>query len=99
MRSMKLVAAGVVVTLWTLSTPAMADPANAADNVGASPLSSFSGKRVCRSLTPTGSRFEKRICKTAAEWQRDTDHNQRLIEESMRNLRSPATDEQPLMPH
>ena len=26
------------------------------------------GKRVCRSVLPTGSRFTTRVCRTAAEW-------------------------------
>jgi hypothetical protein len=26
------------------------------------------GRRVCRSILPTGSRFTTRVCRTAAEW-------------------------------
>jgi hypothetical protein len=39
-------------------------------------------RRVCKVVTPTGSRFEKRVCKTADEWQRDEDFAQTRINES-----------------
>jgi hypothetical protein len=35
-------------------------------------------KRVCKMVMPTGSRMGDRICKTAAEWQRDAEEAQRL---------------------
>ena len=34
-------------------------------------------RRICRSVTPTGSRFTDRVCRTQAEWDRAEDKAQR----------------------
>ena len=47
-------------------------------------------KRVCRSVTPTGSRFTQRVCKTADQWQRDAEKAQRQLEDSFNSMRSPT---------
>ena len=38
--------------------------------------------RICKMVTPTGSRFSKRICKSAYEWQREEDYAQTRIDEA-----------------
>ncbi|HWJ39131.1 MAG TPA: hypothetical protein VNR86_10275 [Sphingomicrobium sp.] len=45
------------------------------------------GKRICREVTPTGTRFMKRVCKTPDEWEHDTDTAQRHLDESNRSMR------------
>ena len=51
-------------------------------------------KRICKSVQPTGSRFTQRVCKTAEQWQRDTDRAQRALEDSFKSMRSPTPVEQ-----
>jgi hypothetical protein len=45
-------------------------------------------KRICKLVTPTGSRFSSRVCKTAQEWQREQDFAQTRIEENRNSLRA-----------
>jgi len=54
-------------TIPAVETAAMAKPKSASDDTS---------RRVCRILTPTGSRMTKRICKTQAEWERSQDRTQ-----------------------
>ena len=42
-------------------------------------------KRVCRNIRPTGSRMTTRVCKTADQWQRDTDKTQKMVMEGNLN--------------
>ncbi len=35
-----------------------------------------SSRRVCRNITPTGSRLTKRVCRTQAEWDKSRDKTQ-----------------------
>lgn len=46
-------------------------------------------RRICKEQTPTGSRFTRRVCKTADEWQRDEQFAQNRIDENARSMRSP----------
>jgi hypothetical protein len=46
-------------------------------------------KRICKMVTPTGSRFSQRVCKTELEWQREQDFAQTRIDENRQSLRSP----------
>jgi hypothetical protein len=46
-------------------------------------------KRICRVETPSGSRFTRRICKSAEEWQRDEEYSQTRVDENRQSLRSP----------
>jgi hypothetical protein len=46
-------------------------------------------RRICKEQTPTGSRFTRRVCKSAEEWQRDEEFAQTRIDENERSLRSP----------
>jgi ABC-type sugar transport system substrate-binding protein len=58
---------------------AAGDP-QAAAGQAANPIKNDTGKRVCRVVTPTGSRFTQRVCKTAEEWQKDADNAQNQID-------------------
>ena len=62
-------------------------PALAADP--ASKPKDDSSRRICKEQTPTGSRFTRRVCKSAEEWQRDEEFAQTRIDENGRSLRSP----------
>jgi len=46
-------------------------------------------RRICKEQTPTGSRFTRRVCKSAEEWQRDEQFAQTRIDENARSMRSP----------
>ena len=39
-------------------------------------------RRVCKMVIPTGSRMGERVCRSAEEWQRDSDRSQREYQES-----------------
>ena len=70
----------ILVATTSLASPAIsADPQTAADQTTA-PLKNDTGKRVCRVVTPTGSRFTQRLCKTADEWQKDADRAQNQLD-------------------
>jgi hypothetical protein len=75
------------MTLTLIGSLALLDQgiAAAAEPVAAQaaqpPIRNDTGKRICRSVTPTGSRFTKRVCRTSDEWQRDSDSAQRSVEE------------------
>ena len=44
--------------------------------------------RICREQTPTGSRFTRRVCKSAEEWQRDEQYAQSRVDENDRSRRA-----------
>ena len=67
------------------SAVAFADPTTVP--IPASPIKNDTGKRICRVVTPTGSRFTQRVCKTADEWLKDADNAQRHMEESVEGIR------------
>jgi uncharacterized RmlC-like cupin family protein len=46
-------------------------------------------RRVCKMIVPTGSRMGERICRTAAEWQADSDRARREFEQTRDTLMSP----------
>ena len=72
-------------------TSLSANPAAAADQgADATAAKKDTSKRVCRSVTPTGSRFTQRVCKTADQWQRDSEKAQRTLEDSFNSMRSPT---------
>ena len=66
------------------SVAVAADPAGQAS---ASPIKNDTGKRVCKVLTPTGSRFTQRVCKTAEEWDHDAEMARRQREETDLTIR------------
>ena len=43
------------------------------------------GRRVCRTVEPTGTRFVKRICRTQQEWDESTERARRNHEERQRD--------------
>jgi hypothetical protein len=53
----------------------------------ASQIKNDTGKRICKVVTPTGSRFSERVCRTALDWQRDADAAQRHIQEADQTIR------------
>ena len=59
----------------------------AATQPAASPIKNDTGKRVCREVTPTGTRMIKRVCRTSEEWERDADAAQRHMDEADRTMR------------
>jgi len=67
------------------SASAAGDPV--ATQPAASPIKNDPGKRICREVTPTGTRMAKRVCRSADEWQRDEDKAQRDIEDSRMGVR------------
>lgn len=86
MRGMKVIAfaAGAACLVFGQAAIAATDPANSDQTAAAPPLKNDTGKRVCRVLTPTGSRFTTRVCKTAEEWQRDEQKAQNQMEQERR---------------
>lgn len=42
-------------------------------------------KRVCRNVTPTGSRMTKRVCRTQAEWDAEAERAARLLQDGQIN--------------
>jgi hypothetical protein len=46
-------------------------------------------RRICKMVTPTGSRMGERVCRSAAEWQADSDRARREYEETRDSLVSP----------
>jgi len=69
----------------------VAAPAFASDPVSRQDPS----KRICKIVTPTGSRMTQRVCKTAEDWKRDQDYAQSRIEENARSMRDPEPRDQP----
>lgn len=65
-----------------------ASPALAGDPTPNKPKEDPS-RRICKEQTPTGSRFTRRVCKSAEEWQRDEEFAQTRVDENGRSLRSP----------
>lgn len=62
-------------------------PANAADPAkadSAQPIKNDTGKRICKMVIPTGSRFGSRVCKTVDEWRHDEEQTQNQIDEGRR---------------
>lgn len=84
MRLMKLVAsyAGASVILATSPAAAVAGQQDAG-----TVIKNDTGKRVCRMVTPTGSRFAQRVCRTAEEWQKSEDAAQRHVQEATETIR------------
>jgi hypothetical protein len=77
--------------LLTQSASAAADPP--ATQPAASPLKADTGKRICREVTPTGTRMSKRVCRTADEWQHDSDEARRHFQESQETIRDSLNQE------
>ena len=71
------------VTIITLSATAAVMTASAAfaDDPQNKPKDDPS-KRICKTVTPTGSRFSKRVCKSPDEWRRDEDYAQTRVDEA-----------------
>lgn len=59
----------------------------AAANEAAKSSAQDPSKRVCKMVIPTGSRMGERICKSADEWQRDSDEARRQYQASHDGLR------------
>lgn len=81
-----LIAAGTSVS--------MADVVFAQDQAtpAATDATKDTSKRVCRSVTPTGSRFAQRVCKTRAQWETDAEKAQRLLEDNLKRQISPPAE-------
>ena len=71
------------------AAPALAsDPTPpATGQAAASPLKNDTGKRVCRTITPTGSRFSQRVCQTQDEWDKQKDDAERHMDEARSGVR------------
>lgn len=78
----------VMVPVATLHAQAAAAPAQPA----ASPIKNDTGKRICRTITPTGSRLSQRVCRTQADWDKDSDETQRNMQDMRNNVREPASE-------
>jgi hypothetical protein len=63
------------------------DPSAASGQPSASPIKNDTGKRVCRMVTPTGSRFSQRVCRTPEEWQKDADAAQEHMRQANEGIR------------
>ena len=82
-----LIAAGLSI----LPTgPAAAEDSTEADASATNAGKKDTSRRVCRSVTPTGSRFTRRVCKTSEQWQKDSERAQRVLEDSFRSIVDPA---------
>ena len=78
-----MITVATAVALVGQGAAAAGDPQAVSGQATASPIKNDTGKRVCKVVTPTGSRFTQRVCKTAAEWQKSADDAQ----EQLDNLR------------
>jgi hypothetical protein len=56
--------------------------AAAADEPNKQKHSDDPNRRICKMVIPTGSRMGERICKSAAEWQKDQDAAERHLQET-----------------
>jgi|tagenome__1003787_1003787.scaffolds.fasta_scaffold20984076_3 hypothetical protein len=85
MRQRRLFAIVTFATAMSITGQGTAagDPSATTTQSAISPIKNDTGKRVCRVVTPTGSRFTQRVCKTADEWQKDADN----AEDQVGNLR------------
>ena len=83
----KILRLGVGLTLLAAAPAAATDRSATQTQPAASPIKNDTGKRVCRSVVPTGSRFSQRVCRTAEEWQKDSDDAQRHMQESNSMIR------------
>jgi len=72
-----------IATATALILPAnIAIANNAGPSAEAAPDRS---KRVCRNMTPTGSRMTKRVCRTQAEWDAEAERAARLLQDGQIN--------------
>lgn len=77
-------AAGAAFLVFGQAAMASADEPKA-DQAATSSLPNDTGKRICKIVTPTGSRFTQRVCKTADQWKHDEEQAQNMNEERRRN--------------
>ena len=84
MRTLKFVALCAGAGLMMTSRAYAADPAQP---VAGTVIKNDTGKRVCRVVIPTGSRFTQRVCRTAEEWQKSEDAAQRHMQEATETIR------------
>lgn len=70
LRTLSAFSMGVAVILSGMT---IAMPASAEAQGSAQPDTS---RRVCRNITPSGSRLTRRVCRTQAEWDQSRDQNQ-----------------------
>ena len=54
-----------------------------------SPIKNDTGKRICRIVTPTGSRFTQRVCRTPDEWAKAARQGDDLMQRLQDGGRSP----------
>jgi hypothetical protein len=73
-RLFAIVAFATAISITGQGAAAAGDPSATTTQSAISPIKNDTGKRVCRVVTPTGSRFTQRVCKTADEWQKDADN-------------------------
>ena len=85
----------VVIALAGMTSLTVNTAVAAEQETGAAANKKDTSKRVCRSVTPTGSRFTQRVCKTAEQWQQDADKAQRTLEDTFKSMRSPNGETQP----
>ena len=84
--SVGLKVAGAAFLVFGQAAMASADQSKV-DQAATSSLPNDTAKRICKMVTPTGSRFTQRVCKTAAEWQRDSDKAEEVIDREARGNR------------
>ena len=75
------ISAGLSISMT--GTAYAADPAAQPGTPGSQDTS----KRVCKSVTPTGSRFSQRVCKTPAQWQLEAEKAQKMLEDGGAGMR------------
>lgn len=68
--------------MFAVTSAMAADPTTVDTKTQAKP--DDTSKRVCRIVTPTGSRFTARVCKTAAEWERDAEKVENNMDQERR---------------
>lgn len=67
MRNFKTLSAAAIFCVASAASAQQSEP-NAPTSVGTAAKPVTAEKPICRSETPTGSRFAKKVCHTRAEW-------------------------------
>jgi len=87
MRRIAIITGSILVAGLTAvgASPALAEGTEGAAQAEQTSADAAKSRRVCRMITPTGSRLALRSCRTKAEWDALTLQSQRGADEQRRN--------------
>ncbi|MDB5722254.1 MAG: hypothetical protein JWP15_2872 [Alphaproteobacteria bacterium] len=79
--------ATLTASIWSLPALSAAADAPAATAAAPAPKLAKNDKshRICRVVTPSGSRFTSRVCRTAEEWENEARKTQDWVADGNRN--------------